>query len=831
MKKLKSFYTSISWKYCVVGYLFLLACSFLYLTFTQNDSSNEFITHLSSDNIQKPIVLLIPDQQNLDNLGDLDTFLSTDFNLLVADYRELYNQEDNKKRFHASDNAQILVKQLEKLQTRKVHIVAQGFGGIIAANAIAQSPDAFSSITFINPSGLQEYELLGGYAMNKAVYGAQTGFWWGAYYLIPHFGFLKSAHLKHQFNRANYQTDRRDLREIFKQIKIPTLIEQKTNRKFETFGISKEIERLVPQSVFKEYDVTEMGYVNSEEAIKEFILSVNQGDIIQPSQERIAIAKLPFEYKNVIKAEGWTLIALMLLIVFSTFISEDLACIGAGLMVARGLMGFWPAMLAGLLGILVGDVFIYLAGRWLGKSAVTRKPFSWFINEQDLERSYHWFKTKGPIIIIASRFIPGTRFPTYFSAGILGASFFMFMSYFVISSIVWTPLIVGLSMALGQQMMDYFTMYQGYAMWLIIGLVAFVYLFIKLVVPLFTYRGRRTLKGKFIRKRNWSFWPTSILYFPVGIYLIYLWIKHRSISLFIATNPNIEGGEIVRESKSKILEQINEQSAVAPFIVLKNECSLDENLSLCDTFIDNQEINYPVVLKPDSGKNGKGVKFIQNRESLENELKSIKEVHLLQKFVEGQEFEIFYYRYPNEAKGHIFSITRKELHFLTGDGEKNIEELILRDDRAICLADLHLQKFMHELYDIPEQGERVPLVELGTHSKGALFFDGEEFKTPELAVAIDRISKSFNGFYFGRYDVKVPTEEHLMKGEGILALELNGVTSVSTNIYDPKYGFKHAVRILAKQWEIAYKIGSINAKKGLKKTGTMGFIKQLVNTH
>ncbi len=828
MTKIKSFYSAISWKYIVLFYLLLLIGSFFYSSFTKKESLNEFITLIDSKETQRPVILFIPDQQNLSNLGTLDSFLSSDFNLIVIDYKEFYNDELNAERFKASDNARMLIQKLEEMNSQEVHIVAQGFGAIIAAKAFSIAPDVFSSITFINSSGLQEFELLGGYTMNKAVYGAQTCLWWGIEHLIPHFGLLNSVHSNYQFNRANYETDRRDIRGILTEIEIPTFIEQKTNRKFESFGISKEIERLIPHSIFKEYDISEAGYEESQRAIKTFIQSVDNGLIAKPSLERIALAQLPFEYKNVIKAEGWMLIGLMALIVFSTFFSEDLACIGAGLMVARGLMGFWPALLAGLFGIIIGDTFIYLAGRWLGKSAVSRKPFSWFLNEQDLERSYHWFEAKGPIIILACRFIPGTRFPTYFSAGVIGSSFIMFFSYFGLSSIIWTPLILGLSVALGQQMMDYFTLFQEYALWGLVGLAILSYLFIKLIVPLFTFRGRTVLKGKFIRKFNWKFWSTYLIYTPVVIYLFKVWSKYQSISLFTAANTRYDGDELIGDSVSKTLEQIGEKSAVAPFILLSYESRPEVNLVLCDSFIENESIDYPVILKPDSGKNGNGVKIIKNRDSLVQELKSLTVNHILQKFIEGPGFGILYYRYPNDSQGYIFSITRKELPYLIGDGVYNIQELILKDERAICLADLHLEKFVHELYDVPEKGEKVKLVELGSRSLGALYFDGEEFRTPDLISSIDRISKSLKGFYIGYFDLRVPTINHLMQGKEIQIIALDGVMSTSSNIFDPDYKFSLAINILFKQWSIAYKIGSINVDRGVRSIGVLSLIKRFI---
>ena len=97
---------------------------------------------------------------------------------------------------------------------------------------------------------------------------------------------------------------------------------------------------------------------------------------------------------------------------------------------------------------------------------------------------------------------------------------------------------------------------------------------------------------------------------------------------------------------------------------------------------------------------------------------------------------------------------------------------------------------------MPAAGEEVRLVEVGTHRLGALFLDGERWRTPALEQAVERISRSFPGFYFGRYDLRAPVLRGLPAGEEIRVVELNGVTSEATHIYDPGNGLLDAWRVL-----------------------------------
>src|SRR5206468_3035324 len=131
---------------------------------------------------------------------------------------------------------------------------------------------------------------------------------------------------------------------------------------------------------------------------------------------------------------------------------------------------------------------------------------------------------------------------------------------------------------------------------------------------------------------------------------------------------------------------------------------------------------------------------------------------------------------PGEETGRILSITEKRMPVLLGDGVRSVEQLILDDDRAVCMADWYLRKNEDQASRVPANGERVQLVEIGTHALGSIFLDGMKELTPELEAAVDGIAKTFDGFYFGRFDVRTPSIEDLRRGINLKVVELNGVT-------------------------------------------------------
>jgi hypothetical protein len=191
---------------------------------------------------------------------------------------------------------------------------------------------------------------------------------------------------------------------------------------------------------------------------------------------------------------------------------------------------------------------------------------------------------------------------------------------------------------------------------------------------------------------------------------------------------------------------------------------------------------------------------------------------IIQEYAPGSEFGVFYYRLPGEERGRIFSITEKHFPVVVGDGESSLERLILQDEQAVCMARFYLRKHRDRLWETPAAGERVRLVELGTHCRGAIFLDGGWVKTERLEEAFDQISQRYEGFYFGRFDVRTPAIEEFKQGRNFKIVELNGVTSEATHIYDPKNSLLTAYKTLCLQWRIAFEIGGRNLRRGARPT-------------
>lgn len=501
----------------------------------------------------------------------------------------------------------------------------------------------------------------------------------------------------------------------------------------------------------------------------------------------------------------------------STLISEDLTCIGAGLLIAQGQIGFGLGAFACFLGIFVGDILLFLTGRYIGRPALSRAPLKWFVGMEDVNRSSDWFSRRGAVVIFASRFVPGARLPAYFAAGLLNTSLWRFSVYFLIAAAVWTPLLVGLAALLGGEVIESALLARQALFIKVVVALAVSFIIARLAVRLSSHRGRRLLVSSWRRATRWEFWPLWVFYAPLVCYIALLALKHRSLTLFTASNPAIPAGGFIGESKIDILRGLERSgNFIAKSELIEKALTSGARHEKAESFMARNGLGLPVVLKPNEGQRGSGVSIIRTRAGLCDYLDNTHVDAIIQEYVPGFEFGVFYIRRPGETSGQIFSITEKRMPSVTGDGVSSLEKLILADDRAVCMARFLMKQHGSRTSQVPTLGERVQLVELGTHSRGAVFLDGSWIKTPELQAKIDEISQSFIGFYFGRFDIRTLCVDDFKAGRNFKIIELNGVTSEATHIYDPKNNLIDAYRTLFAQWKLAFEIGARNRKRGFK---------------
>ena len=328
-----------------------------------------------------------------------------------------------------------------------------------------------------------------------------------------------------------------------------------------------------------------------------------------------------------------------------------------------------------------------------------------------------------------------------------------------------------------------------------------------------------------------EFWPGWLFYTPVVLHWLLLGLRHGDFSLPTAANPRITTGGLCGESKLSILSQVGADGqglmAAACGVVAHGDAS-----GSAEAAMRALGLHYPVVAKPDIGCNGTGVRLIRDRGGMERYLAAFPpgETVVLQHYVEeANEAGLFYVRRPDEAAGRITSVTLKTPPVVVGDGRSSLRALILADERARLVPHLYFERLADRLESVPALGEAVQLVFVGNHCKGSIFQDGGGLVTPALTAAIERLARSVPEFYFGRIDVRFSSTASLRRGTGFKVIEINGVGSEATHIWDPSTKLWDAWRTQFLHYGAAFRIGAANRRRGFSSSGVRRMYRDWIN--
>ncbi|MFT3785505.1 MAG: hypothetical protein QM770_04995 [Tepidisphaeraceae bacterium] len=500
-----------------------------------------------------------------------------------------------------------------------------------------------------------------------------------------------------------------------------------------------------------------------------------------------------------------TVLTSIAVLVLGTQVSEDLTCVTAAEAIRRGAMPWTTGIIGCFIGILLGDLLLWAIGR-----AVGRRLLRW-----------RWMKRRLAVLggrtigrqldrnlaalVLGSRFVPGTRLPLYLAMGALGRRPLAFASFATLAAAVWTPLLIASVVFAGRTVAYPLQAVLGAGLMSWCALVIGGLVLLRLASLSLTPGGRSRVGYHFARWRRWEFWPSCIAYLPVLLWIAWLSIRHRGFSTVLHANPGIPLSGFVGESKHAILRKLRSSHVSPSTLIARGDVSTAKALIECGA------LKVPIILKPDVGQRGAGVRLARSVAEVERYVRLSPVPTIIQAYHAGPfEAGIFYVRLPNQPHGRIFSVTDKAFPDVAGDGRSTLRELVLAHPRLRLQAARFFQRHARSLDEVIPLGELRRLALAGNHCQGTLFRDGSHLITPELERAIDEVARTFDGFYFGRFDVRYGDVDAFRAGQDFCIIELNGLTSESTNVYDPSWSIRRRYRVLFAQWRLAFQIGAIN---------------------
>ncbi len=308
------------------------------------------------------------------------------------------------------------------------------------------------------------------------------------------------------------------------------------------------------------------------------------------------------------------------------------------------------------------------------------------------------------------------------------------------------------------------------------------------------------IKIAWTKLSQWEHWPTFMFYVPLIPYYLWKAIKAGNPVYYLATNPGILYSGNGSESKFKTLALIPDNFKPKSILILKETSFKSVVAALA-----KKGLQYPIIAKPDIGFRGYLVKKIESEAALNKYFNCIETNIILQEFISYEnEIGVFYHKIPGEEKGKITSITLKKYSTIIGDGKNTLHHLILNDERAFLYYNLMKSIHQKDMHKVVPKNKKVVLSVIGNHSKGTEFINGNQLINNALENTFQTICNDIKGWNYGRIDLKYNSIEELEKGKNFTIIEINGIISEPTHIYDPSNGASYfdALKSIKKHWEI-----------------------------
>jgi hypothetical protein len=289
--------------------------------------------------------------------------------------------------------------------------------------------------------------------------------------------------------------------------------------------------------------------------------------------------------------------------------------------------------------------------------------------------------------------------------------------------------------------------------------------------------------------KKYEFWNPRLFEIPFYIYLgVQCLINRVGIKGLAKANYALDHGEIGLGSKFDS-QLAFDQRFFLPSALIEDSLTVDQKKDQIHAFV--KQHGYPVILKSNVGSVGKGIVKVSTEDDVDKHTPRLLGGYILQKFTSNPfECGVFYVRQKGQPK--ITGINKKHFPTVVGNGRDDVLALAKSHPRY----SKHWNSFLQDIdtTEVLQLGAEKRLSFIGSHTLGCKFTDDGDLHTDELEKAIFAVFETQAGFNFGRVDVKAVDEEAFKRGEFVV-IEVNGVASLPTHMFDPKYSVWQAYEI------------------------------------
>lgn len=144
------------------------------------------------------------------------------------------------------------------------------------------------------------------------------------------------------------------------------------------------------------------------------------------------------------------IIGLLLICGLGVPLPEDITLIGAGMLASLGSISFPGAVIAGFVGVMAGDAFLYTVGRVYGRKAFTLPVIRTIMTPRRIGLAERKIIRNSHFICFIARFLPGLRSPVFLMSGIMGVRPIVFYGLDGLAALISVPFWVYVGYWLGE---------------------------------------------------------------------------------------------------------------------------------------------------------------------------------------------------------------------------------------------------------------------------------------------------------------------------------------------------------------------------------------------
>ncbi|WML50748.1 DedA family protein [Neobacillus sp. PS3-12] len=152
-----------------------------------------------------------------------------------------------------------------------------------------------------------------------------------------------------------------------------------------------------------------------------------------------------------------------------------------GYLISKGALNYPLAVISGVIGGTIAQLFLYWAGYYGGRPFLERYGKYVLIKKKHIDVAEQWFEKFGAGVIFSARFIPVVRHAISIPAGIAKMPISKFVLYTVAAILPWTILFLYLGEVLGKNWANIKTYAEPYVLPFIIAavIIGVIYYLIK----------------------------------------------------------------------------------------------------------------------------------------------------------------------------------------------------------------------------------------------------------------------------------------------------------------------------------------------------------------